>query len=568
MTITELYQFIDQYINTKEGSDRITGATDNMVRKVVIENLIRICSTGFGGELAKNTNPGTLNSPTYFLAKETGSYTYCQGVTVSSLPSFIVFNGSQWSVLEFNIVAEIIAPESQSKGIVTASSQAPISPALKDWYMFVGAGTLNWPGDIKNRPGIVYCSSVSPVTWSIQKLYEEAGPSVITETQTFQPRSKWRMKGNVIVKEIPAEGVIEFDFAGDSQVINVEDAALFDENKNGGYKEGAIVSFRVEGSSEPPFDAFAIYVAEADIPKGIAPNSLAPENKWSYQGSKYEQFDSRTSLVSISGGSSPIAAIKGYREGDGITDHTTGIHYIFRTNATQGIKPLDVDSSSPGRWVETAVFAKGKRVQTISHNNSNPVNMFWHNNYNITVADSIEELTLNIEFNSSFSNETTAVCSAYINNNNNSKDVALQFSFPGNHGAIRWINSITPSMLLANTGYILKLERIATNLYLGEFLLLDKEAESKSLVKTYTIDFQTTSELAIDINMFSDSTINRIETLNVGSILLTYSGGIAQAVTPGEVNIDIVQYDKLIWEISRNEADVPAAIAIFLTLKD
>lgn len=97
-----------------------------------------------------------------------------------------------------------------------------------------------------------------------------------------------------------------------------------------------------------------------------------------------------------------------------------------------------------------------------------------------------------------------------------------------------------------------------------EFGTGDGSAKSRS----YTIDFLTTSIIAQDINMFEAATIDNIIASNIASILLTYSGGLQQAITPGENAIAITAGDILTWEITRTNAGEPAALGIHLTIND
>lgn len=175
MNLFQLLALIDQNINTKTGNDRITGAQDNMVRKQMIQALIDICSSGFGGDIAPTQNPGTQIKPIYYFATEATVYPFCGNVEVLTLPAFIVWNGSAWSIKAFEIIVNVIAPESQAKGIVTQSTVKPSVFVVNDWYLFVGPGTLNWPGTVKDAPGVVYCTSVSPEAWAIQKFGSTGG---------------------------------------------------------------------------------------------------------------------------------------------------------------------------------------------------------------------------------------------------------------------------------------------------------------------------------------------------------------------------------------------------------
>lgn len=168
MTLTDLLAYIDASINTKTGTERITGALHNAVLKQTINSLIEIISTGFGGKIATSDNPGTFTNPIYFIATEEGTYNYCGGVSISKLPAFIVFDGNEWSVMEFDLSVELEGPEIKAKGVIFDNAIPPSSPNQGDYYIFLGDGTLNWSGATIDRPGIVYCTTTTPVSWGFE----------------------------------------------------------------------------------------------------------------------------------------------------------------------------------------------------------------------------------------------------------------------------------------------------------------------------------------------------------------------------------------------------------------
>ena len=86
--------------------------------------------------------------------------------------------------------------------------------------------------------------------------------------------------------------------------------------------------------------------------------------------------------------------------------------------------------------------------------------------------------------------------------------------------------------------------------------------------RSYTIDFLTTSIIAQDINMFGAAVIDNIIVNNIESILLTYSGGLQQVITPGVNEIAITAFDILTWEITRTNAGQLAALGIHLSINE
>ncbi|MGQ1890649.1 hypothetical protein ACT29H_09425 [Thermophagus sp. OGC60D27] len=168
MNLTDLLAYIDANINTKTGTDRITGALHNAVLKQTINSLIEIISTGFGGKISTSDNPGSFSNPIYFIATEKGTYNYCGGVSVAKLPAFIVFDGNEWSVMEFDLSVDIDIPEIKAKGVILDGAIPPTSPKEFDYYIFLGSETLNWNGVTINRPGVIYCKTSNPVSWGFE----------------------------------------------------------------------------------------------------------------------------------------------------------------------------------------------------------------------------------------------------------------------------------------------------------------------------------------------------------------------------------------------------------------
>ncbi len=164
MNLTELIAYIDANINTKTGDDKITGAIHNDVLKEVVNSLIDIISTGYGGDISPDQDPGTQHDPIFFMATVTGTYTYCGGVVVNSIPAFISWNGSAWTVHEFDVSSDPGGGgDSSLQGIIWAGTSAPVDKEVGDWYIFMGGGTLNWPGMVKDKPGVVYIDRIEDV---------------------------------------------------------------------------------------------------------------------------------------------------------------------------------------------------------------------------------------------------------------------------------------------------------------------------------------------------------------------------------------------------------------------
>jgi hypothetical protein len=230
MTLTELFSYIDTYINTKTGTDRISGAVDNMVRKQTITALIDIISSGFGGDLSSGDNPGTFTKPVYFIATDTGTYNYCDGVEVTKLPAFIFFNGTEWRVKEFDISAEVIGGNINAKGIVTEGTSAPGSPEVGHWYVFAGPGSLNWPGQTIDGPGIVYCTATNPASWNIEKFEKQLGINNITDLADALQTAN----GAAVTAQETAAGAVSAASAAKTAIDNHKNA------ESGAHKASAI----------------------------------------------------------------------------------------------------------------------------------------------------------------------------------------------------------------------------------------------------------------------------------------------------------------------------------------
>lgn len=166
MNLASLRTYINTYINTKYGADKITGAVHNTVLHEMIDSLIEIVGTGFGGDIAPGDNPGAQSNPIYFMASSTGTYTYCGGVVITTIPAFVLWDGSAWKAKNIGL-PEGVGEASQCKGLVFAGDAQPSGKSLGDWYVFMGGGSLTWTGGAKISSGIVYLASQtqSSDTW-------------------------------------------------------------------------------------------------------------------------------------------------------------------------------------------------------------------------------------------------------------------------------------------------------------------------------------------------------------------------------------------------------------------
>lgn len=160
MDLASLLSYIDQNINTKYGVDKINGKLHNAVMRQVVSSLIEITATGFGGDLSPEQNPGTQTKPIYFMATETGTFTYCGGVEVTTIPAFVMWTGSAWSAKNIGL-PQGVGEASKCQGLVFANDLQPSGKAVGDWYVFMGGGSINW-GTAISSAGIVYLKSNTP----------------------------------------------------------------------------------------------------------------------------------------------------------------------------------------------------------------------------------------------------------------------------------------------------------------------------------------------------------------------------------------------------------------------
>ena len=81
--------------------------------------------------------------------------------------------------------------------------------------------------------------------------------------------------------------------------------------------------------------------------------------------------------------------------------------------------------------------------------------------------------------------------------------------------------------------------------------------------RSYTIDFNTYSELAQDSNLLGEITINRILTKNVTELYVSYGSVVRQQVpTSGTVSLSIPDETVLVWEIVRATEGELACVGI------
>ena len=105
-------------------------------------------------------------------------------------------------------------------------------------------------------------------------------------------------------------------------------------------------------------------------------------------------------------------------------------------------------------------------------------------------------------------------------------------------------------------------ERIG-KLYNDIIVYFSNNGGSGGTIRSYTIDFNTYSELAQDSNLLGEITIDRILTKNVTELYVSYGSVVRQQVpTSGTVSLSIPDETVLVWEIVRATEGELACVGI------
>jgi hypothetical protein len=574
MTLVQLLAFIDQNINTKTGNDRITGAVDNSVRKQTIMALIDILSTGFGGDINIAYNPGTLVKPAYFMASEKGVFPYCGGVEVTSLPAFIVWNGTEWSVKHFEVMVEVIAPASQAKGIVSVSTPAPQSPQVGDWYVFVGTGVLNWPGPVKNSPGIVYCTGTSPVNWSFQSF--GTGQTNLTKIMTPMHNGDYiylkqgftlivtypnatinfvDINGNVVLTIIlPVATYVtktgagydllnDFEFipiaSGETTVITVENGVIFDPLQP--YETNYVVVY--SNPLTPEFEQPRLYRALASTIAGQSPETH-PE-LWFNEGDEVEIVSSGLANLSFDGESS-IKSIIGYAHGNSVVNSSTGAIFKYSDTATAGIKPNN-NPELTGRWVLVDVLKKNSGfVQVnaiIEHPNAHNLVAEWDKTYIVSIQNTTSgDLSLLLTLPSQTVTTHAQSISLYIDTFNAENNIPVEVG----SAVIRWKGSLPLTSLSSNKRYHITLESSRENtseVFLGEWKVMD-EATGGSGTGGHAIFNKDGNPVTVRESLQATGGINAVDNPVTGRTEILLEEAVAESIIDSAAHRDFADEEK------------------------
>lgn len=143
-----------------------------------------------------------------------------------------------------------------------------------------------------------------------------------------------RDKLNEVIDKVNASAV----------VVPVGDAPVFDPAKAGGYQAGSIISYRNEASPDAQFQAFAIYVANSDIPVGVSPEDSA---EWLFKGDEYTIEGGNTSKNYVDT-ITALRSVSDMKNGDTMIVGFESRIYEFVESSESGIKPFQ---AGVGSWM-------------------------------------------------------------------------------------------------------------------------------------------------------------------------------------------------------------------------
>lgn len=88
-------------------------------------------------------------------------------------------------------------------------------------------------------------------------------------------------------------------------------------------------------------------------------------------------------------------------------------------------------------------------------------------------------------------------------------------------------------------------------------------------MRSYTLDFGTSSESVLDINLMGTITVNRIETVNVAALYVTYGTAVIRhQITSNVVSFNVPDGATITWEIVRTNENQPACVGVRYTIQD
>lgn len=221
-------------------------------------------------------------------------------------------------------------------------------------------------------------------TWQDNKTYKSGNVfvsfvNVNSSEEKFQNEAIYRCKENTLVGESPESNPDKWVYQGKTitvdptttiEIITIETASAFDPNKEDGYLEGSIISYKNEASLDPQFQTLELYLANADIPMGVTPEQSI---EWVFKGQEITQQNTYPT-VRMKSSVSTMKQIVDYKEGDIVFIRNSNEIYEFTEGVTTGEKPDNIDATETGRWVDVGV----DDINTLAKNKSYTIDFMAH----------------------------------------------------------------------------------------------------------------------------------------------------------------------------------------------
>lgn len=242
-------------------------------------------------------------------------------------------------------------------------------------------------------------------TWQDNKTYKSGNVfvsfvNVNSSEDKFQNEAIYRCKENTLVGESPESNPDKWVYQGKTitvdptttiEIITIETASAFDPNKEDGYLEGSIISYKNEASLDPQFQTLELYLANADIPMGVTPEQSI---EWVFKGQEITQQNTYPT-VRMKSSVSTMKQIVDYKEGDIVFIRNSNEIYEFTEGVTTGEKPDNIDATETGRWVDVGGESGG--VSALDTTFDNSTNGFTSNNVQEAIEENKADLDAHIQ---------------------------------------------------------------------------------------------------------------------------------------------------------------------------
>lgn len=109
----------------------------------------------------------------------------------------------------------------------------------------------------------------------------------------------------------------------------------------------------------------------------------------------------------------------------------------------------------------------------------------------------------------------------------------------------------------------------AHNHQLAEISGLDTFLYELCYMRSYTLDFGTSSETVLDMNLMGIIRVNRIETVNVSALYMSFGTAVIRhQITSNVVSFYVPDGAIITWEIVRQREDEPACVGVRYVIQD